>query len=101
MTWIETINIRLSKQEDTSEFLNIFREMKVAQDNTLDNKISIKLYQNKNIENDWAICLCHKSPEEQANKPGLGYVIIEAIRPFGLLNHSIWENKGDSPYENK
>ena len=93
MTWVETISIRISKQENTTKLLNIFREMKAAQDNILEKKVSIKLYQNKNIENDWVICLCHKSSEEQVNKTGLGYVIIEAIRSFGLLNHSVWENK--------
>ena len=93
MIWIETINIRLSKQEDTTDFLKIIRTVKAVQNNTLEKKVSIKLYQNRNIENDWAICLCHKSSEEQMNKPGLGHVIIEAIRSFGLLNHSVWENK--------
>ncbi len=101
MNWIEVISIRLSKQEDVPKLLRVFHDIKAARNKPLETNVSIKLYQNKNIESDWTIYLCQESPGEQANKTPLGHAIIEAIRPFGLMNHSVWKSKGSSPYKDE
>jgi len=93
MNWIEIITIRLSKQENTPRVLDIIRDIKAAQNGPSKNSVSINLYQNKGIESDWTIHLGKNSPGEQAEKSQLGQVIIETFRPFGLVNHSIWERR--------
>jgi hypothetical protein len=98
MDWIEIISIRLSKQEDIPKVLGIFRDIKATWDEATKKTINIYLYQSKGIESDWAIHLFQKSPGEQPDKSQLGHAIIEAFRPFGLVNHSVWESKEGEDY---
>ncbi|MCP4757072.1 MAG: hypothetical protein GY866_39925 [Proteobacteria bacterium] len=93
MNWIEIIIVRLSKQEDIPSIEEVFREVGAGRDESADEFVDVALYRNKDVESDWAIHLRRQSSNVRPDKSGLGRMIAEAFRPFGLVHHSVWESR--------
>ncbi len=86
MAWLEVISIRLSYQEDVENLLSILRQ--VAE--TLPVSAEYHCYKNANIDSDWMFALRHTDETMEPGRSRLGLMIIEALRPFGLVNHTAW-----------
>lgn len=83
MSWLEIINIRLSNQEDAEELLSILRQ--IAE--TMPASADYDCYKHANIDSDWMFALRHSDEVTEPGKSRLGLMIIEALRPYGLVNH--------------
>ena len=83
MAWLEIISIRLSNQEDVGELLSIFRQ--IAE--TMPVSAQYDCYKSANVDSDWTIALQHSDEATEPGKSRLGRMIIEALRPYGLVNH--------------
>ncbi len=83
MTWLEVISIRLSNQEDAEDLLSILRQ--IAE--TMPASAKYDCYKNATIDSDWMFVLRHSDEAMEPGKSRLGLMIIEALRPYGLVNH--------------
>lgn len=84
MAWLEVIDIRLSNQEDVGELLSIIRQ--IAE--TMPESAKYDCYKSATVDSDWTIALRHSDDATEPGKSRLGLMIIEALRPFGLVNHT-------------
>ncbi len=95
MSWLEVISIRLSDQENSESVLAVLRQIV----ETMPASADYDCYKRANIDSDWTFTLNHSDEEMEPGKSPLGHMIIEALRPFGLVNHialvktNVLENK--------
>ena len=54
------------------------------------NKQVIRAYSRMLIDTDFSIHLCHDSNEATHEGSKLGLRIVNALKEFGLVNHSVW-----------
>ncbi len=93
MNWFELISIRLSNQEDRKELMSILQEVK----DTAHSSIDIDFFRNVEIESDWMMRVRCGITESVIQKSKLGRVIVEALKPYGLVNHMVWEQVLEPP----
>ena len=93
--WIEIISLRFSRPDHYQAFLEIFNQVKRELEAAPQALICAELYVNTNVKTDWSIHLhWHRQPKEHPAKTVLGVSIAEYFQSFGLVNHSVWEQKG-------
>ncbi|KAF1079189.1 MAG: hypothetical protein GQF41_4492 [Candidatus Rifleibacterium amylolyticum] len=93
--WIEIISLRFSRAEHSQTFLEVFNQVKREFEAAPNSLLYAELYVNKNVETDWSIHLhWSRRPEEQPARTVLGLSIAECLETLGLVNHSVWEQKG-------
>jgi hypothetical protein len=91
MKWIEIIELRSAgnarKQLEThlQEFLDQV-EKKVE-------KQTVKLYARMMIDTDLSVHLFHDSGTVKNRGSSLGIRLVSALKPYGLVNHTIWIEK--------
>jgi hypothetical protein len=92
MNWVEIIAVRsplnISK-ELVNDFLNVPDEPDRATE-TPKHLVSIKIYSHSVVETDLSIHIHWESEKESENKSPLGLRLASALKPLGLLNHSVW-----------
>jgi hypothetical protein len=92
MKWVEIISLRCSGNIDP-RFIDELLKGLSGSDSPTDTPthlVDIKVYQHSVVETDLSICIHWKSESGSYNKSPLGMRISSALKPLGLLNHSVW-----------
>ncbi len=87
MRWLELIKLRgVGIGEGLLE--DLFREMNDAGQNR--GLVEIKTYRHAALETDLSLHLHWESERPELNGSALGLRLAQALRDFGLIDHSIW-----------
>ena len=92
MKWVEIITLRSPGNINTElvdELLKGVGESDLATD-TPRHLIEIKVYHHSVVETDLSIHIYWESEPGSQDKSPLGLRFSSALRPLGLLNHSVW-----------
>jgi hypothetical protein len=92
MKWVEIISLRCAANIDASfvnELLKGISESDSATD-TPEHLVEIRVYHHSIVETDLSIHIYWKSEPGSQNKSPLGLRFSSALKPLGLLNHSVW-----------
>ena len=92
MKWVEIISLRCPTNIDTpfvDELLKGISESDSATD-TPEHLAEIKVYHHSMVETDLSIHIYWESEMESQRKSSLGLRFCSALKPLGLLNHSVW-----------
>jgi hypothetical protein len=88
MEWIEVIQLRTSNRK------RMMLEKKLAEMldeiNRQNENRSIRVYDRELIDTDICIVLFHDVGKAQIDGSRQGMSIVQALKAFGLVNHSIW-----------
>jgi len=86
MKWLEVIKLRLAAGGESllEEFL---RPMAEPGQNGL---VEMKTYRHAALENDFSLHLHWESENPEQNGSTLGLRLAQALKEFGLIDHSIW-----------
>ncbi|MBC8440096.1 MAG: hypothetical protein H8D87_10455 [Deltaproteobacteria bacterium] len=91
MKWIEIIELRSAG--------NTFKQLEMPLQEFLDQaekkteKQIVKLYTRMKIDTDVRIHLLHDSGNTKNSGSSLGIRLVSALKPYGLVNHTIWIEK--------
>jgi hypothetical protein len=87
MKWLEVIKLRAAGNGE-GLLKALFREMnKAGQDRGL---IEIKTYRHAALEADLSVHLHWESDRPDQNGSTLGLSLAQALKEFGLIDHSVW-----------
>ena len=92
MKWVEIISLRCPGNIDTrfiDELLKGVSESDSPTD-TPTQLVEIKVYHHSVVETDLSIHIFWESEPGKQNKSPLGLSVCFALKPLGLLNHSVW-----------
>ena len=92
MKWVEIITLRSPgniNRELVDELLSGVNEADTATDASK-HLVEIKIYHHSMVETDLSIHIFWKSELSSRNKSPLGLRFSSALKPLGLLNHSVW-----------
>ena len=88
MKWLEIIELRSvgnDRELLESQLQNLTNELDKET-----KKQAIKVYSHTTVETDFRIHLFHDSKKVENSGSQLGLCIASALKEFGLVNHSIW-----------
>jgi hypothetical protein len=86
MKWVEIITLRVSGTVPSQLADEFLKELdKVS---TTKNLEEIRMY--RNSINDVSIHIHWKSEQEGQHKSAFGLTLSQALKDYGLLNHSVW-----------
>jgi hypothetical protein len=98
--WVEIITLRSPgniNKELVDELLKSVDEYD-AETDTPKHLVEIKIYHHSVVETDLSIHIYWESEKESERKSPLGLGFASALKPLGLLNHSVWiETAARSP----
>ena len=92
MKWVEIISLRCPANIDApfvDELLKGISESDSATD-TPEHLVEIRVYHHSIVETDLSIHIYWKSEPGSQDKSPLGLRFYSALKPLGLLNHSVW-----------
>ncbi len=92
MKWVEIITLRSPgkiNRELVDELLKGLNESDAATD-TPNHLIEITIYHHSVVETDVSIYIFWESEKETQDKSPIGLRFSSALKPMGLLNHSVW-----------
>ena len=92
MKWVEIITLRSPgniNRELVDELLKGVDESDAATDMSK-HLVEIKIYHHSVVETDLSIHIYWKSKPGSQDKSPLGLRFSSALKPLGLLNHSVW-----------
>ena len=92
MKWVEIITLRSPSKingQFIDELLNGVGESDSPTD-TPKHPVEIKIYQHSMVETDFSMHIHWESEKESQDKSSLGLNLASALKPLGLLNHSVW-----------
>ncbi len=92
MKWVEIITLRSPGKIDrelVDQLLKVADECYAATD-TPKHLVEIKIYHHSVVETDLGIHIYWESEKVNERKSPLGLRIAYALKPLGLLNHSVW-----------
>lgn len=96
MRWVEIITLR-SPTNINKEFVDELLKEVAESDSPADTQkdlLEIKIYHHSVVETDLSIHIFWRSEPGSQNKSPLGLRFFSALRNLGLLNHSVWVEKG-------
>jgi len=88
MKWIELIHLRSANSDRKileSKLQGLIDEVNMGR-----KRQSIVAYSRMLIDSDFSIHILHDSKEAEAGGSRLGLRLVDALKEFGLVNHSIW-----------
>ena len=88
MNWIEIIELRVAGRLPDrldAQLREFHRQVEQSQD-----KLAVKFYTRPGIDTDVSIHLFHASSEVARRGSPLGQRLVSALKPFGLVNHTLW-----------
>jgi len=91
MKWIEIIEVRLAG--NTWNQIDTHMQEFIDQVEKETGKPGAKLYTRMMLDADLSIHLFHDSGEAEIQGSSLGIRLVFALKPFGLVNHTIWIEK--------
>lgn len=92
MKWVEIITLRSPgniNKELVDELLKSVDDYDATTD-TPKHLVEIKIYHNSVVETDLSVYIYWESEKESQDKSSLGLRFASALKPLGLLNHSVW-----------
>jgi hypothetical protein len=92
MKWVEIISLRSTGSingELVNELLKGIDGSDAAAD-TPKHLVEIKIYHHSVVETDLSVHIYWESEKESERKSPLGLRFAYALKPLGLLNHSVW-----------
>jgi hypothetical protein len=88
MNWIEIITLRSNGNVQESFIRELLKP--VAEDKERNGLISMKIYRNPWIDTDMSFHLYWKSTRAEQQGSAVGLRLAQALKEFGLVNHSAW-----------
>jgi hypothetical protein len=86
MKWLEVIKLR-----SAGKSFGIPEEFLMSIDKFNQNGlVEIKTYRHAALETDWSVHLLWESEQPEQNGSSLGLRLAQALKEFGLIDHSIW-----------
>jgi hypothetical protein len=95
MKWVEIISLR-SPSKINGQFIDELLKGVGESDSSTDtpkHPVEIKIYHHSVVETDLSIHIFWESEPGSQNKSPLGLGVCLALKPLGLLNHSVWIEK--------
>jgi hypothetical protein len=92
MKWVEIITLR-SPSEINGQFVDELLKGVSESDSPTDTPkhlVEIEIYHHSVVETDFSIHIHWESEKESQDKSPLGLRFASALKPLGLLNHSVW-----------
>jgi hypothetical protein len=92
MKWVEIITLR-SPADINRELVNELLKGVDESDGVTDTSrhlVEIEIYRHSVVETDLSIHIYWESERGSQNKSPLGLRFSSALKPLGLLNHSVW-----------
>lgn len=92
MKWVEIITLRSPskiKGQFIDELLNGIGESDSPTDTPI-HLVEIEIYRHCVVETDLSLHIHWESEKESQDKSPLGLRFASALKPLGLLNHSVW-----------
>jgi hypothetical protein len=86
MKWLEVIKLR-SAGKDSRLLKELLMSIEKISQSGL---IEIKIYRHATLESDLSVLLHWESEGPELNGSGLGLRLAQALKDFGLIDHSIW-----------
>ena len=99
MKWIEIIELR-STGDTLAQIEKLIQEIIDQAENKSGQRI-VRLYTQMKIETDLSIHLVHDSSKAKNRGSSLGIRLVSALKPYGLVNHTIWIEKEKDSLINK
>ena len=88
MNWVEVIHVRSSERETDQLMKTVQRLLDEVNE---DKKTrAINLYRRADLGTDLSLQLFHDSVREEIDGSQLGLCIAQALKSFGMVNHSVW-----------
>lgn len=88
MKWIEVIKLRSPGINEELPDKNLL--VKLAQVNCAGGPREIQIYRHVTVESDMAVHLIWETGSPESGGSAGGMQIAEFLKPFGLVNHSVW-----------
>jgi hypothetical protein len=88
MRWIEVINLRSSEKQQ--EMLGAALSRSLPPRDLTGGLVQMKIYRHAMVDTDLSIHLCWESRDAEKDGSPLGLHLAEALKPFGLVHHSVW-----------
>ena len=92
MKWVEIITLR-SSSKINGQLIDALLKGVEESDSLTDTPkhlVEIKIYHHSVVETDLSIHILWESENESQDKTPLGLRLFSALKPLGLLNHSVW-----------
>jgi hypothetical protein len=92
MKWVEIITLR-SPSKINAQFIDELLKGVSECDSPTDTPkhlVEIKVYHHSVVETDVSIHISWESEPGSQNKSSLGLSVCFALKPLGLVNHSVW-----------
>jgi hypothetical protein len=88
MKWVEIITLRSLNKLNTQLLNELLQQ--VVKSKTAWHPVEIRVYHHSTVETDLSIHIYWKSEPGNQDKSPLGLRFYSALKPLGLLNHSVW-----------
>jgi len=92
MNWIEIIELRATGRHPSrldAQLREFHRQVEKNEE-----KQAVKFYTRPGIDTDVSIHLFHASSEVSRRGSPLGQRLVSALKPYGLVNNTIWIENG-------
>ncbi len=90
MKWVEIITLR-SPSKIKGQFIDeLLKGVSESDSDTPNHLIEITIYHHSVVETDVSIYIFWESEKETQDKSPIGLRFSSALKPMGLLNHSVW-----------
>lgn len=91
MKWIEIIELR--SPGNTRKQLEMHQDELTSQVERKTDKQTVKFYTSMLVDTDFSVHIFHDSSKANAKGSPLGIRLVSALKPYGLVNHTIWIEK--------
>ena len=88
MRWHEVIHLRVIDQE-YDRLIPIFTQL-LEEIREKESCLKVKLFKRAQIETDVCLQLLHESNNTEVAGSPVGLRLTEALKPFGMVNHTVW-----------
>lgn len=95
MRWHEVIHLRVIDQE-YDRLLPIFTQL-LEEIQEKERCLKVKLFKRAQIETDVCLYLLHESNNVEVVGSAVGLRLVEALKPFGMVNHTVWTHIDQAP----
>ncbi len=94
MHWLEMIRVRVSHgNEGNATALLLNSSRRIAGEPGL---IRTRVYSSASVGSDVALVLAWDTPEAPRSRSRAGLTVAQALKAFGLVDHSMWTERGDA-----
>ena len=95
MRWHEVIHLRVIDQE-YDRLISIFTQL-LDEIHEKERYLKVKLFRRAQIETDVCFHLLHESNNAEVAGSPVGLRLAEALKPFGMVNHTVWTQIDQAP----